>query len=99
MPIGDWKVTSVNWRPVFNYNPKLFWDANPKHPQRRIKAGPNNPVGIIWIDLNLEHYGLHGTPEPSRIGHTESHGCVRLTNWDAAHVASFVRPGTPVQFR
>jgi lipoprotein-anchoring transpeptidase ErfK/SrfK len=99
LPIGDWKVTSVNWRPVFNYNPKLFWDAKPKHSKARIKAGPNNPVGIIWIDLNLEHYGLHGTPEPSRIGHTESHGCVRLTNWDAARVASFVRPDTPVQFR
>jgi len=99
LPIGDWKVTSVNWRPVFNYNPKLFWDANPKHSKARIKAGPNNPISIIWIDLNLEHSGLHGTPKPSRMGHTESHACVRLTNWDAARVASFVRPDTPVQFR
>src|SRR5262245_32306013 len=99
LPIGDWKVTAVNWHPVFHYNPKLFWDANPKHPKAMIKRGPNNPVGIVWIDINREHYGLHGSPEPSRIGHTESHGCVRMTNWDAARVASFVKPGTPVQFR
>jgi len=99
LPIGDWKVTSVNWHPVFHYNPKLFWDANPKHPKAEIKRGPNNPVGVVWIDIDREHYGLHGSPEPSRIGHTESHGCVRMTNWDAARVASFVKPGTPVLFR
>jgi hypothetical protein len=63
-----------------------------------IKAGPNNPVGVVWIGLDLEHYGLHGTPEPSSIGMTASHGCVRLTNWDAARLASLVQPGTPVVF-
>ncbi|OFW12989.1 MAG: hypothetical protein A3F70_05655 [Acidobacteria bacterium RIFCSPLOWO2_12_FULL_67_14] len=47
------------------------------------RDGPNNPVGTVWIDLSKEHYGIHGTPEPSRVGHTQSHGCVRLTNWDA----------------
>src|SRR5262249_2972476 len=99
LPIGDWKVTSVDWRPVFHYNPKLFWDANPKRPKAEIKRGPNNPVGIVWIDLSRQHYGLHGSPEPSRIGHPESHGCVRMTNWDAARVASFVKSGTPVLFR
>ncbi len=99
LPIGDWQVTSVDWRPVFHYNPELFWDANPKHAKAEIKPGPNNPVGIVWIGLNLEHYGLHGTPEPSRIGYAESHGCVRLTNWDAARVASIVKRGTPVLFR
>ena len=98
-PIGDWKVTSVYWHPVFHYNPKLFWDASPRQRRADIQRGPNNPVGVVWIDLNREHYGLHGTPEPSRIGHTESHGCVRMTNWDAARVASFVKPGTPVLFR
>jgi lipoprotein-anchoring transpeptidase ErfK/SrfK len=99
LPIGDWKVTQVDWHPVFHYNPKLFWDAKPKHSRAEIKRGPNNPVGIVWIDVNREHYGLHGSPEPSRIGHTESHGCVRMTNWDAARVASFVKPGTSVLFR
>jgi lipoprotein-anchoring transpeptidase ErfK/SrfK len=99
LPAGEWKVTSVSFMPVFNYNPDLFWDADPSHTKARIKPGPNNPVGIVWIDINVEHYGLHGTPEPSRIGHTQSHGCVRMTNWDAARVAAFVAAGTPVIFK
>jgi lipoprotein-anchoring transpeptidase ErfK/SrfK len=99
LPPGDWKVTGVSWHPVFHYNPDLFWDAKPKDEKATIKAGPNNPVGVVWIALNLEHYGLHGTPEPGNIGHTESHGCVRLTNWDAVRVAALVKPGTPVTFK
>lgn len=99
LPIGTWKVTTVQRNPVFNYNPDLFWDANPAHSKARIPAGPNNPVGTVWIDLSKEHYGIHGAPEPSRIGHTQSHGCVRLTNWDVARVAQWARPGTPVIFR
>lgn len=99
LPVGDWKVTGVAWRPLFHYNPDLFWDANPKDQKATLKAGPNNPVGLVWIDLDLPHYGLHGTPEPGRIGVTQSHGCVRLTNWDAARVAALVKPGTPVLFR
>jgi lipoprotein-anchoring transpeptidase ErfK/SrfK len=99
LPIGEWKVTAVSWMPPFHYNPDLFWDADPKHAKATIKPGPNNPVGVVWIDISKEHYGIHGTPEPSRIGHTASHGCVRMTNWDAAHVAGFVRAGTPVIFK
>ena len=99
LPIGNWKVTTVQRNPAFNYNPDLFWDADPKHAKARIPPGPNNPVGTIWIDLTKEHYGIHGTPEPSRIGHTQSHGCVRLTNWDAQKVARWAKPGTPVIFR
>jgi lipoprotein-anchoring transpeptidase ErfK/SrfK len=99
LPPGEWKITGVAWRPVFHYNPDLFWDADPKDGAVSIKAGPNNPVGVVWIAINLEHYGLHGTPEPGRIGGAESHGCVRLTNWDAARLVSLVRPGTPVTFR
>jgi lipoprotein-anchoring transpeptidase ErfK/SrfK len=99
LPLGDWKVTAVTWRPAFHYNPDLFWDAKGTDMKATLEPGPNNPVGIVWIDVNIEHYGLHGTPEPGNIGHAESHGCVRLTNWDAAKVASLVKPGTPVQFR
>ena len=99
LPPGDWKVTGVGWHPVFHYNPDLFWDAKSTDEKATIKAGPNNPVGVVWIALNLEHYGLHGTPEPANIGRTESHGCVRLTNWDAARVAALVKPGTPVTFK
>ena len=99
LPLGDWKVTSVNWHPTFHYNPDLFWDAKASDTRATIKPGPNNPVGIVWIDVNIEHYGIHGTPEPANVGHTESHGCVRLTNWDAARLAALVKAGTPVLFR
>ena len=99
LPVGDWIVAGVDWHPKFHYNPKLFWDANPRDTRATIEPGPNNPVGVVWISLNLEHYGLHGTPEPGRIGHTESHGCVRLTNWDAVRVASLVKRGTAVVFK
>jgi len=98
LPIGNWKVTGVQHDPAFHYNPDLFWDADPRNSKTLIKPGPNNPVGVVWIDIDRPHYGLHGTPEPSMIGKTTSHGCVRLTNWDALIVASFARPGTPVVF-
>ncbi len=98
LPIGTWQVTTVQHRPAFNYNPALFWDANPAHSKARIPAGPNNPVGVVWIDLTKEHYGIHGTPEPSRVGHSQSHGCIRLTNWDALRLARLTTKGTTVVF-
>jgi len=98
LPIGEWKVTGTQFNPTFRYNPALFWDADPSHSKAVIPAGPNNPVGVVWIDLSKEHYGFHGTPEPSAIGRAESHGCVRLTNWDALRLAGFVKPGTRVVF-
>jgi lipoprotein-anchoring transpeptidase ErfK/SrfK len=98
LPIGNWTVTGIARNPKFNYNPDLFWDANAKQAKATIAAGPNGPVGVVWIDINKEHYGLHGTAEPSQVGHTSSHGCVRLTNWDALKLASLVKPGTPVVF-
>jgi lipoprotein-anchoring transpeptidase ErfK/SrfK len=98
LPIGMWSVTAVSRNPSFNYNPDLFWDANPSQSKAKIPPGPNNPVGVVWIDLSKEHYGIHGTPEPSTIGHAESHGCVRLTNWDALRLAAMVGKGTRVEF-
>jgi lipoprotein-anchoring transpeptidase ErfK/SrfK len=98
LPIGEWKVTGVQHNPKFHYNPQLFWDAKAGDAKTTIQPGPNNPVGVVWIDVSREHYGLHGTPEPSTIGKTTSHGCVRLTNWDAAKLAGLVRPGTKVVF-
>jgi lipoprotein-anchoring transpeptidase ErfK/SrfK len=99
LPIGDWKITGVYKDPTFNYNPDLFWDANPTHTKATIQAGPNNPVGLVWIDLTKEHYGIHGTPEPSRIGKTQSHGCIRLTNWSALLVAEAVAKDMPAILR
>jgi lipoprotein-anchoring transpeptidase ErfK/SrfK len=95
LPIGDWKVQGVSKNPEFHYNPDLFWDAKADQAKATIPAGPNNPVGVVWIDLSKEHYGIHGTPEPRTIAKTQSHGCIRLTNWDVLKVAAAVKPGTP----
>ena len=78
--------------------PGLFWDADPTHAKAKIPAGPEQP-GRHGVDRSQkEHYGIHGTPEPATIGRTESHGCVRLTNWDALKLAGMVKPGTRVVF-
>jgi lipoprotein-anchoring transpeptidase ErfK/SrfK len=98
LPLGNWAVTSVLRNPTFSYNPDLFWDADPGNAKAKIPAGPNNPVGVVWIDINKPHYGIHGTPEPGRIGYSASHGCVRLTNWDASRLAGLVTKGTLVVF-
>ncbi len=95
LPIGDWKINGVSRNPVFHYDPQLFWNANPSDQKAEIKPGPRNPVGVVWIDLSKEHYGIHGTPAPAKVGHAESHGCIRLTNWDAFELSHMVKPGTP----
>ena len=99
LPIGDWQVKGVARDPSYSYNPDLFWDADATDAKATLPPGPNGPVGVVWIDLDKPHYGLHGTPEPRSIGHSASHGCVRLTNWDATTLAGLVKPGTPVHFR
>ncbi|MGN6112551.1 MAG: L,D-transpeptidase family protein [Luteimonas sp.] len=95
LPVGKWKIQGVARDPEFHYNPALFWDADDSHSKATIAPGPNNPVGVVWMDLSKPHYGIHGTPEPSTIGKTQSHGCIRLTNWDALAVAGAVAAGTP----
>ncbi|MEO8097738.1 MAG: L,D-transpeptidase [Acidobacteriota bacterium] len=96
LPLGEWKVTGVAKNPPFHYNPDLFWDAKPEQTKETIAPGPRNPVGVVWIDISKEHYGIHGTPSPSAIGYAQSHGCIRLTNWDALELAGLVKAGTPV---
>jgi lipoprotein-anchoring transpeptidase ErfK/SrfK len=96
LPVGNWKVRGISKNPVFHYNPKLFWDAAAGEQKAKIPAGPNNPVGVAWIDLSKPHYGIHGTPVPGSIGKTQSHGCIRLTNWDVSALASSVAGGTDV---
>jgi lipoprotein-anchoring transpeptidase ErfK/SrfK len=93
LPIGEWKIKGILRDPVFHYDPSLFWDADAKQAKATIPAGPNNPVGVVWLDLSKPHYGIHGTPEPSKIGKTQSHGCIRLTNWDALTLAQSVTAG------
>lgn len=94
LPIGEWKIEGVATDPTFHYNPDLFWDADAAHSKATLPPGPNNPVGTVWIDLSKPHYGIHGTPEPQNIGKTQSHGCIRMTNWSARRVAEVVKPGT-----
>jgi len=96
LPIGAWKVKLISENPEFHYNPKLFWDAKPGDENARIAPGPNNPVGVAWIDISKPHYGIHGTPEPAAIGKSQSHGCIRLTNWDVAALIKSVPVGTEI---
>jgi lipoprotein-anchoring transpeptidase ErfK/SrfK len=98
LPFGNWKVTEILRNPTYDYNPDLFWDPNPASAKATIAAGPNNPVGVVWIGISDPHYGIHGTPDPGEIGYSQSDGCVRLTNWDASRLAGLVTKGTPVVF-
>ena len=98
LPLGDWKILAIAPNPPFNYDPDLFWDAKATDEKAKLPPGPNGPVGVVWIDLSKEHYGIHGTSNPETIGRAESHGCVRLTNWDAARLAQMVSTSTKVSF-
>ena len=97
-PSGVHAVTRVAVNPNYTYNPKVNFKQGENEKVLTIPPGPNGPVGSIWIALDRPTYGIHGTPEPSKIGKTESHGCVRLTNWDAAELAKLVKPGVTVEF-
>ena len=95
LPIGEWTIQGVARDPTVHYNPDLFWDADPSHAKATLAPGPNNPVGVAWVDLSKEHYGIHGTPAPANVGKTDSHGCIRLSNWNVLLVADAVKPGLP----
>jgi len=99
LPLGKWKVTAIDYNPPFHYQPELFWDVADKSDEQHLPPGPNGPVGTVWIDLTKEHYGIHGTSEPQTIQRAQSHGCIRLTNWDAARVAHMTKPGMEVIFQ
>ncbi len=97
-PSGTFQVRRVAWNPDYHYDPKFAWKGVKSKHKLTIKPGPNNPVGLVWIDLTAPSYGIHGTADPKNIGKTESHGCIRLANWDAVDLAEMVRRGTVVQF-
>lgn len=99
-PIGDHTVRGVAFDPTYRYDPArlpTFGERN--HGAVNIAAGPNNPVGAVWIALSADTYGIHGAPNPSLVSKTQSHGCVRLTNWDAIELGRAVRPGVAVHIR
>ncbi|HEY3622868.1 MAG TPA: L,D-transpeptidase [Roseiarcus sp.] len=97
-PSGLFKVRRVDWNPEYHYDPKFAWKEVKTKRKLTVQPGPNNPVGLVWIDLTAPSYGIHGTPAPEAIGHAESHGCIRLTNWDAVDLALMARPNTVVRF-
>ncbi len=97
-PSGTPKVTSVAHNPTYRYNPEYKFKGVRSRKPFTIKPGPNNPVGSVWINLSAIGYGIHGTPEPSKVSKTESHGCIRLTNWDAVDLAAMVQKGMSVAF-
>ncbi|MFN3651010.1 MAG: L,D-transpeptidase family protein [Armatimonadota bacterium] len=98
-PSGERKVTAIAWNPTFTYTSRLEYSQGLKPGEGVvIPAGPNSPVGLVWIDLNKRGYGIHGSPDPEKIGKRASHGCVRLTNWDAQELAQMTEKGTTVRF-
>lgn len=94
-PSGTHTIRAIAPRPNYTYDPAMYGESGGKV---IIPPGPNNPVGSVWIDLSRDGYGIHGTPEPAKIGKTASSGCVRLTNWDAEQLAGAVEPGVEVRF-
>lgn len=96
LPNGKLKIVSEVKNPPFSYDPALMWDAKPHHTKAKIAAGPNNPVGVLWMGLSKPHYGIHGTPHPSKVGRTETHGCIHLTNWDALKLSAIAAAGVAV---
>jgi hypothetical protein len=99
LPLGKWKATTYAFMPPFHYQPDLFWDVADDKEEQRLPPGPNGPVGVAWLDLTKEHYGIHGTAEPQTIGRAESHGCIRMSNWDVTRLSRMVKPGFTAIFQ
>ena len=97
-PTGSLKVTEIDHNPTYRYNPDYHFKGVHSRKPFEIRPGPNNPVGTVWINLSADGYGIHGTPSPGKVSKAASHGCVRLTNWDAERVANRVSKGTPINF-
>jgi len=98
-PSGSFAVRAVTRDPTYRYDPKYAFKGQKAKEPVEVAPGPNNPVGSVWIALSVDSYGIHGTPEPDKVGKTYSHGCIRLTNWDALALANLVKKGTPVEFK
>jgi len=95
-PSGELKVTSIAQNPTYHYDPSLNLRGVDVEEPLDLPPGPNNPVGLVWIALSAKGYGIHGTPEPEAVSKRSSHGCIRLTNWDALELARHVSKGVPV---
>ena len=93
LPLGKLKIANEVKNPVFYYTPELLHSTKATHTKAEIAPGPNNPVGSMWLGLSKPHWGIHGTPEPSRIGREETNGCIHLTNWDAERLSTLAKAG------
>jgi lipoprotein-anchoring transpeptidase ErfK/SrfK len=98
LPIGTWKATTYAFLPPFKYQPDLLQNAKTDK-EVMLPPGPNGPVGVAWLDLTKEHYGIHGTNEPQTIGRAESSGCIRMTNWDVLRLSQMMKPGFTAIFQ
>jgi lipoprotein-anchoring transpeptidase ErfK/SrfK len=97
-PSGTHEVVAIAIEPTYDYNPDKNFQQGENTEPLTLPPGPNNPVGLVWIDLSKPTYGVHGTPAPAEIDKEASHGCVRLTNWDAQELGKTVSQGVPVAF-
>ena len=98
-PEGKFEVTAVAIDPTYSYNPDVNFQQGDNSEPLTLPPGPNGPVGTVWIDLNKPTFGIHGTPDPARLFSEQSHGCVRMTNWDARELAGMVTQGVTVAFK
>jgi lipoprotein-anchoring transpeptidase ErfK/SrfK len=98
LPLGEWDIVGEAYNPPYSYDPEVLSGGKEDGKEYTLPPGPNSPVGVVWIDLSKEHYGIHGTPDPETIGRAQSSGCVRLTNWNAARLAGMVSQSTQVIF-
>ncbi len=100
LPLGKMKITNEVINPTFTYDPAILKKGVPANARKvEVAAGPNNPVGNIWMGLSKPHWGIHGTPAPDRVGHEETNGCIHLTNWNAARVSKLAKPGFAVEVK
>ncbi|GAA4019884.1 L,D-transpeptidase [Sphingomonas swuensis] len=99
LPIGRWKATTFAFDPDFKYQPSILKGKDPNEPEQLLPPGPNGPVGVAWLDLTKEHYGIHGTDSPETIGRAESSGCIRLANWDVIRLSRIMKPGFTAIFQ
>lgn len=99
LPIGRWRATTYAFLPPFKYQPEILVGADKDDKEQMLPPGPNSPVGVAWLDLTKEHYGIHGTDSPQTIGRAESSGCIRLANWDVVRLSRMLKPGFTAIFQ
>jgi lipoprotein-anchoring transpeptidase ErfK/SrfK len=99
VPDGQWKVTKNVLMPYFRWDKSVLENGVRSDNAYNLPPGPNNPVGVVWMAINKPSVGMHGTPHPDQIGRNESHGCIRMSNWDALLLSELVEKGTIIDVK